>query len=262
MCCALCSDTVGCRHAWVSNLRCSRRRPRFFARPMGGGSSKSKARPSTAAVASPGTAAAKLGDVLKSAGVRKVILIRHANAQPRDPEAAAVEAGTVLKPDTPFANAWTVGDLTRKLTETGEGQAASAAAAFLDSLALKAVICSEATRAIATQEIMTHSSEYFARGGAGHLVRHLCNRTTSCPAAALPLPSRCPPVTLRAGASRHAGRAFPPHCLLLPDVNPGCSRSRVTPRQPCGAILPQVFMSPEVHNSGFIHEKNRLKAPE
>ena len=131
---------------------------------MGGGLSRSK-RPVSAA-----PAARRLGRVLKDAGIAKVILIRHANAKPRDPEAAAVEAGTVLKPETPFANAWTVGDLTRPLTEKGEVQAAAAAEAYLNSYALKAVIASEATRAIATKEIMTSGG--FPKGGPGSLTLH------------------------------------------------------------------------------------------
>ncbi len=57
-----------------------------------GASKKAAARPQSAR-------ASDLGRVLSSAGITKVILIRHANAQPCDPEAAAVEAGTVLKPD-------------------------------------------------------------------------------------------------------------------------------------------------------------------
>merc|ERR1719238_1883247 len=128
---------------------------------MGGGISRS--RPASAAPTKSGKTAAgvvtangslALGSVLSKAGITKVIMIRHANAKPRDPEAAAVEAGTVLKPDTPFANAWTVGDLTRELTEKGNEQAA-AAKAWLDTYDVRAVICSEATRAIATNEIMT-----------------------------------------------------------------------------------------------------------
>lgn len=111
-----------------------------------------------------------LGNILAKAGIKKVVMIRHANAQPRDPEAAAVEAGTVLKPDTPFANAWTVGDLTRALTPKGEEQAAAAKAGWFDQLNVRAVICSEATRAISTKEIMTAGK--FPKGGAGSLTLH------------------------------------------------------------------------------------------
>ena len=58
----------------------------------------------------------------------------------------------VLKPDTPFANSWTVGDLTRELTPKGEEQAADARRGWFGALDVRAVICSEATRAIATKE--------------------------------------------------------------------------------------------------------------
>merc|ERR1719487_956 len=116
------------------------------------------------------TSASALGDVLKKAGITKVVMIRHANAQPRDPEAAAVEAGDVLKKDTPFANAWTVGDLTRALTPKGEEQAAAAKAAWFDQLNVRAVICSEATRAISTKEIMTAGK--FPAGAPGSLTLH------------------------------------------------------------------------------------------
>merc|ERR1719238_77765 len=144
---------------------------------MGGGISRS--RPASAAPTKSGKTAAgvvtangslALGSVLSKAGITKVIMIRHANAKPRDPEAAAVEAGTVLKPDTPFANAWTVGDLTRPLTEKGRGQAATAKAAYLDQYQLKMVIASEAERAIATKEIMTDGK--FAKGEPGALTLH------------------------------------------------------------------------------------------
>ncbi len=138
---------------------------------MGGGASKkAAARPQSAR-------ASDLGRVLSSAGITKVILIRHANAQPRDPEAAAVEAGTVLKPDTPFANAWTVGDLTRALTAKGEDQAAAAAAAYLDAMGVKAVVCSEAVRAIRTGEIMTHGR--FAKDAPGYLTLHTLHPSRS-----------------------------------------------------------------------------------
>ena len=141
---------------------------------MGSGVSKSKpSRPSSAHPDGPNSVNGKrstaLGDVLRNAGVKKVVLIRHANAKPRDPEAAAVEAGTVLKPETPHANAWTVGDLTRGLTPKGEEQA-TAARAWFDNHAVRAVIASEATRATATLEIMTAGK--FPKGGAGYLTLH------------------------------------------------------------------------------------------
>jgi len=88
---------------------------------MGGGASKN--RPVSAAPKTNTDVAKKLGKAFDDGGIKKVILIRHANAKPRDPDAAAVEAGTVLKADTPHANAWTVGDLTRGITEKGEQQA-------------------------------------------------------------------------------------------------------------------------------------------
>ena len=98
---------------------------------MGSGASKKAgARPQTARRTS------ELGSVLSAAGITKVILIRHANAQPRDLEAAAVEVGMVCKPGTPFANSWTVGDLVRPLTPKGEEQAKAAATAYLDSMAV------------------------------------------------------------------------------------------------------------------------------
>jgi broad specificity phosphatase PhoE len=97
--------------------------------------------------------AADLGQLLAGSGITKIVLIRHANAAPRNPEAAAVEAGTVLKPNTPFANAWTVGDLTRDLTDKGREQA-SAAKVWLDVHELKGVITSEAARAYLTKDIM------------------------------------------------------------------------------------------------------------
>ena len=121
--------------------------------------------------------AKKLGRVLADRGVKKVILIRHANAKPRDPEAAAVEAGAVLKPETPHANAWTIGDLTRPLTDKGEEQAAAAKAAYLDSLAVRAVVASEATRAIATKDIMTGGK--FPKDGSGTLTLHTLHPSRS-----------------------------------------------------------------------------------
>ena len=121
---------------------------------MGGAFSKKKAIvPSTAPDAVESGSAADLGKLLSSSGIVKVVLIRHANAAPRNPEAAAVEAGTVLKPNTPFANAWTVGDLTRDLTDKGREQA-SAAKGWLDAHKLKGVITSEAARAYLTKDIM------------------------------------------------------------------------------------------------------------
>ena len=140
---------------------------------MGGGASKANARPSSAHPEGPKSANGKkstaLGDLLFKAGIKKVIMIRHANAKPRDPEAAAVEAGTVLKPETPFANAWTVGDLTRGLTPKGEEQAA-AAMAWFNQNNVRAVICSEASRAIDTKEIMTAGK--FPAGSQGCLTLH------------------------------------------------------------------------------------------
>ena len=124
---------------------------------------------------------AALGAVLSGAGITKVVMIRHANAQPRDPEAAAaakadsVLAASVLKPDTPFANAWTVGDLTRKLTEKGVEQA-GAAKAWLDASKLRAVVCSEATRATATKDIMAPG---FSKGDPGCLTLHTLHPSRS-----------------------------------------------------------------------------------
>lgn len=184
------------------------------------GSGVSKSRPSTAKANAPkpANAGAALGAVLSGAGITKVILIRHANAQPRDPAAAAVEAGTVLKPDTPFANAWTVGDLTRGLTPKGIEQAngakawldqydvraaASVSALFLSTrprfthspatvssylsvhllcsphhlLQVRAVIASEATRAIATKDVMT--ADGFPKGGPGMLTLHTLHPSRS-----------------------------------------------------------------------------------
>lgn len=159
---------------------------------MGGGASKSKKveEPTTLATeastpadvsnepmsGAAASGAAALGAVLSGAGIVKVILIRHANAQPRDPEAAAVEAGTVLKPDTPHANAWTVGDLTRGLTAKGEEQA-HAAAAWLSTHSLKAVISSEAYRATTTKEIMTEGR--FPSGAPGCLTLHTLHPSRS-----------------------------------------------------------------------------------
>lgn len=141
---------------------------------MGGGVSKSKARPATAASAQ--VKAQHLGKLLSDAGITKVLFIRHANAAPRDPQAAAVEAGTILKPNTPFANAWTVGDLARPLTATGEEQA-TAASSWLKEYNLKGVICSEATRATATKEIMTEGT--FPAGGPGYMTLHTLHPSRS-----------------------------------------------------------------------------------
>lgn len=121
---------------------------------MGGAFSKKKAVVPTAAPgAGQSGSPAELGQLLASSGITKVVMIRHANAAPRDPEAAAVEAGTVLKSNTPFANAWTVGDLTRDLTDKGREQA-SVAKGWLDAHKLKGVITSEAARAYLTKDIM------------------------------------------------------------------------------------------------------------
>jgi hypothetical protein len=145
---------------------------------MGGGLS-SRSRPASALPGAPKPAqsgSAALGAVLSRAGVTKVIMIRHANAKARDPNAAAIEAGTVLKKGTPFANAWTVGDLSRELTDKGAEQA-NAAKVWLDKHELRAVICSEATRAIATKEIMTAGK--FPKGGTGCLTLHTLHPSRS-----------------------------------------------------------------------------------
>lgn len=141
---------------------------------MGGGVSKNKARPATAASAA--VKAEHLGRLLREGGITKVLLIRHANAAPRDPEAAAIEANTILKPDTPHANAWTVGDLARPLTATGEAQANSAAE-WLQQFDVKAVICSEAVRATATQKIMMRGR--FQPGSDGYLTLHTLHPSRS-----------------------------------------------------------------------------------
>ena len=154
---------------------------------MGGGISKRPASAAAPGVKSDAAAAKKLGRVLKDSGVSRVVLIRHANAKPRDPEAAAAEAGTVLKPNTPHANAWTVGDLTRPLTEKGEAQAADGARAYLNSFDLRAVICSEAERAIATKEIMTAGK--FPNAGPGALTLHTLHPSRSGTPACAPLHS-------------------------------------------------------------------------
>lgn len=116
--------------------------------------------------------AAALGEVLSKAGIDKVVMIRHANAKPRDHAAAEAEVAEVdglkshrgvLKPDTPFANSWTVGDLTRGLTPKGEEQAEKARE-WLGTHQLRVVICSEATRAWKTKDIMVPD---FPKGGPG-----------------------------------------------------------------------------------------------
>ena len=113
---------------------------------------------------------ASLGDVLSSAKIHKVVMIRHANAKPRDLQAASKEVAEldglqshrgILKPGAPHANSWTVGDLTRELTPKGQEQAA-AAREWLNAHDLRAVISSEATRAWATKDIMAPS---FPKGG-------------------------------------------------------------------------------------------------
>lgn len=153
---------------------------------MGAGVSKGS-RPSTASSRSrPPTASSKgkdnttpLGVLLSGAGIKKVLMIRHANAKPRDLEAAAVEAGetaSVLKPDTPFANAWTVGDLRRDLTDKGQEQAA-AASSWLAAHSLRAVICSEAVRATATKDIMTKGA--FPKDGPACLTLHTLHPSRS-----------------------------------------------------------------------------------
>ena len=98
---------------------------------MGSGASRRRtasAAPANSAGQDQTDAARSLGRIFQSGGINKVILIRHANAKPRDQAAAAVEAGSVFKPGTPFGNSWTIGDLTRPLTEEGEQQAGRSAA--------------------------------------------------------------------------------------------------------------------------------------
>ena len=120
---------------------------------------------------------AELGAVLKAGGIMKVVLIRHANAEPRDPEAAAVEAGDICREGFPFANAWTVGDLIRGITDKGKKQAADAKSWF-DTHELRAVICSEATRATATKDIMA-PGEMFTKGSPGLLTLHTLHPSRS-----------------------------------------------------------------------------------
>ena len=123
--------------------------------------SKSKPAAKAPATTVSGISAAELGALLSQAGISKVVMIRHANAAPRDPDAAAAELG-VVKPNTPHANAWTVGDLTRALTDKGQEQAA-AAKGWLDRHAVKAAIASEAIRATATRDIMLKGREPFGQ---------------------------------------------------------------------------------------------------
>jgi len=145
---------------------------------MGAGASKSRSRPASSKGGSQYNVA-PLGAVLSGAGIKKVVMIRHANAKPRDLEAAATEAGeaaAILKPDTPFANAWTVGDLQRELTDKGKEQAA-AAASWLSAHSLRAVVCSEAVRATATKEVMTKGA--FPKDGPACLTLHTLHPSRS-----------------------------------------------------------------------------------
>jgi broad specificity phosphatase PhoE len=111
-----------------------------------------------------------LGTVLKNAGLTKIVMIRHANAKPRDLQAASREVAEldglqshrgVLKPGAPYANSWTVGDLTRELTPKGQEQATKAAE-WLSEHQVRVVVSSEATRAWATKDIMAPA---FPKGG-------------------------------------------------------------------------------------------------
>merc|ERR1719473_928899 len=111
-----------------------------------------------------------LGTVLKNAGLTKVVMIRHANAKPRDLQAASREVAEldglqshrgVLKPGAPYANSWTVGDLTRELTPKGQEQATKAAE-WLSEHQVRVVVSSEASRAWATKDIMAPA---FPKGG-------------------------------------------------------------------------------------------------
>ena len=66
------------------------------------------------AAEAPAVVKAELCEVLTAGGITKVALIRHSNAQPRDPEAAAVEAGGTAagasRPPTRGRSAtWSVG---------------------------------------------------------------------------------------------------------------------------------------------------------
>jgi broad specificity phosphatase PhoE len=91
----------------------------------------------------------------------------------------AAEFGDVLKPDTPHANAWTIGDLTRTLTEKGRDQAKLAAGdtGWFAPFAVRAVVSSEATRAIDTKDIMTNGR--FEKGSAGNLTMHTLHPSRS-----------------------------------------------------------------------------------
>lgn len=129
------------------------------------------AKPSIFLKDAPALVSPPLGEVLKAAGITKVVMIRHANAKPRDLQAASREVAEldglqshrgVLKPGAAFANSWTVGDLTRQLTPKGQEQAA-AAREWLSTHELRAVVSSEATRAWATKDIMAPA---FPKGGA------------------------------------------------------------------------------------------------
>ena len=111
-----------------------------------------------------------LGAALSNAGLTKVVMIRHANAKPRDLQAASREVAEldglqshrgVLKPGAEFANSWTVGDLTRELTPKGQEQATKAME-WLAQHQVRVCISSEATRAWATKDIMAPA---FPKGG-------------------------------------------------------------------------------------------------
>ena len=113
---------------------------------------------------------ATLGSILSASGIKKVVMIRHANAMPRDLQATSREVAEldglkshrgVLKEGAPFASSWTVGDLTRALTPKGQEQA-TAARAWIGQFDIRAVVSSEATRAWATKDIMAPA---FPKGG-------------------------------------------------------------------------------------------------
>ena len=90
----------------------------------------------------------------EGAAIKKLVLVRHANAAPRDAAATAAEFG--LDPATlpQHANAWTASDLSRPLTEKGQQQAAAAAADWAAAYSPLAVVTSEAVRARATLEVL------------------------------------------------------------------------------------------------------------
>jgi hypothetical protein len=46
---------------------------------------------------------AALGELLAKCGMQKIVLVRHANAEPRDPEKVAEDFGELLKPGAPHA---------------------------------------------------------------------------------------------------------------------------------------------------------------